>query len=356
MLKLSKSDFPKIRPLIKSENEISVLSVMDGMMPGEIFVNHAENPTAALVKTCECNLITGETDEKFISEVSSALNFWDTTTPDSQDWFEKIPLLHPNKYIHPFKRRHYLLSEASFRKREMSLPAGFTIEKVNLEQLRNTAYKNADKILEWAGNWGSDTAFIENGIGTYIRNQETIVSWSLTDCGFSNQVAIGVHTDENYRKQGFGIRVVSETIQKCFEKGYKCIDWLCMDSNRGSISIAEKLGFEHKNDYVFFSSYLPTENLHDISKKEWRDWAAYLENAAPQEPELVNECVYACIRADDVAETIKMIKRFPEFGREEKLEEYRRSIEYFQSKGLCENFNDLDWQNFVKAEVSSFMI
>ena len=50
MIKLTKSDFVKVAPLIKSKNEISVFAVIDGNAPGEIFVNKLENPTAALIK------------------------------------------------------------------------------------------------------------------------------------------------------------------------------------------------------------------------------------------------------------------------------------------------------------------
>jgi len=349
MIQLSKSDFPKVRHFIKSENELSTWSVIDGIMPGEIFANNAERPTTALIKTCECNLIAGEIDEKFISEISTELDFWDNVTPDSSDWFDKIPLLHPNKYIHSFKRRRYTLSEPSFMKRDTPLPDGFTIENVNLEKLRSASYNNADRVLEWAKDCGSDATFIQNGVGTYIRNHETIVSWSLTDCGYFEQTTIGVQTDENYRKQGFGIKAVSETIQKCFEKGYKTINWLCVDSNQGSISIAERLGFEYKNNYYFFCSYLPTENLLDIPKKEWHDWAKYLEEAALQEPRLIIECLYTYIKADDVPKTIEIIKRLPKFGEELKMNKYQRDIGRFQSKGLCENFDNAEWQNFVKS-------
>ena len=238
MIKLPMSDFFKVKSLIKSKNEISIFSVIDGDMPGEIFANNLENPTAALVKTCECNLVAGIVDDEFISDISSEIDFWDSLTPDSQDWFGKILLLHKNKFIRPFKRRHYVLNEASFIKRENSLPDGFVLEKIDFDMLRNSTYENVEQILDWAADWGSETTFMEKGAGFYIRNSESIVSWSLSDCCYADQITIGVKTTECCRKQGFGIRVVSETANECFVKGYKIINWLCVDSNRGSISVA----------------------------------------------------------------------------------------------------------------------
>ena len=353
MIKLSKSDYYKVKPLIKSENEISIFSAIEGDMPGEFFVNNSENPTAALIKTCECNLVAGITDEKFISNISAELDFWDEVTPDSQDWFEKIPLLHKNKFIRPFKRRRYVLDESSFIKRETPLPDGFVLERVDLDVLRNSSYKNAESILEWIEDWGNDTAFTEKGMGFYIRNSESIVSWSISDCSYKDQITIGVHTDEMYRKQGLGIRVVSETVNECFKKGYKTINWLCVDSNRGSIIIGEKLGFVHNNDYFFFCSYLPTENPSDISEEEWSAWAKYLEESSIQEPQLIEECLYGYIKANNVEKTIEIIKLLPQFGTKPNFEEYMNDIQYFQLFGLCSNFNDSDWQKFIGSYINN---
>lgn len=353
MAKLSVSEYFKVKKLISSNHSISVFSVMDGNMPGEIFVNDMDKPTSALIKTCECNLVAGTPDDKFLNEISSELDFWDTITPDTQDWFEKIPLLHKNRFIHPFKRRHYVLTPNIFAQRETPLPEGFVLEKVNLELLRNSAYKNADKIIEWAGDWGDDNAFYIHGAGNYIRNKETIVAWSLSDCYFEKQVTIGVNTDGSYRKRGFGIKVVSETVKDCFEKNYLAIHWLCVDTNRGSISIAEKLGFRLNNEYFYFCSYLPTENLHDISEKDWLSWAKYLEEASAQEPRLVNECIYSYMKANDVNKTIEIINSLPQFGRKPNINEYTNAILFFQSVGLCSNFKCSIWENFINQNIQS---
>lgn len=349
MYKLLKKDYLKIKPFIQSSNELSVFSVIDGVIPGDIFVNNPNEPSAALIKTSECNLVAGEIDEEFISAASSELDFWDHITPDSDEWFEKIPVLHKNKYIRPFKRRQYLLSPNHFTERSSSLTDGFVMEKVNLDVLRTSSYKNAGKVLDWAQNWGSDAAFYEKGVGNYIRNSEAIVSWSLSDCSYGQQIAIGVNTDDRFRKQGFGIKVVSKTVKDCFKKNYDTIHWLCVDTNRGSISIAEKLGFIYSNAYYFFCSYLPTENLPDISEKEWAAWGEYLEEASIHEPKLINETLYSYIKANNVLKSIDIMKRMPQYGRTPNMSEYGTAIHYFQSIGLCSNFNRPEWLEFVSS-------
>jgi RimJ/RimL family protein N-acetyltransferase len=95
-------------------------------------------------------------------------------------------------------------------------------------------------LLNWIRNWGDESQFNQYGVGSYIHNNKTIVSWSLSDCSYQKSIAIGIHTDEEFRHKGFAQLVVSETIKGCFEKGYETVEWLCVDSNKGSIAIAEK--------------------------------------------------------------------------------------------------------------------
>ena len=90
MLKLSKSDYFKVKPLVKSKHSISVFSVIDGMIAGEIYVNNAE-----------------------------------------------IRRLHSLKHL-------------------------------NVIWLRCSQYKNADKVLEWADEWGNDKTFYEKGVGNLV--------------------------------------------------------------------------------------------------------------------------------------------------------------------------------------------
>jgi len=86
MIKLDNKEFKKIAYLVKSEDELSVFSVINSEKPGEVYVNNIDNPTATLIKTSECNLVAGSpNDEVFNSEVSSELDFWDQLTPDSMD-------------------------------------------------------------------------------------------------------------------------------------------------------------------------------------------------------------------------------------------------------------------------------
>lgn len=348
MIKLTSEEYMKIAHLVKSHNELSVFSVINCVMPGEILVNNLVNPTAVLIKTCECNLIAGSPkDEVFNSEISTQLNFWEQLTPDSIEWFDKIALIHGNPFIRKYKRRHYELAPKDFVTSDNTLPEGYAIEKVNPAIISEKALENSEKLLYWVENWGEPENFQRFGSGYYVHNNKVIVSWSISDCSFEDRIAIGVHTDERYRKSGFGKIAVSATIKDCFDKGYQKIEWLCVDTNRGSIAIAEKLGFKLKNDYFSFTSFPPIENVGDLSEAEWHEWAEYLEAASEKEERLVMECVHSYIKANDVEKTIKIMLTMKNRKVNFDLSRFNNYVIKLQSCGLCSNFKDKVWGDFV---------
>lgn len=223
MFKLEKKDYKKIINLVKSQDELSVFSVINGENPGAIYANNIINPTAALIKTSECNLIAGNpNDEVFNSQVSEELDFWDQLLPDSLEWMDKIPTIHKNNFIRKYKRRHYVLSNDNFMDCTDPLKIGYILEKVNISFLKESSLENSEIILEvLTESWGSEENFKKHGTGYLVRNDKIIVSWVLSDCSFEKTIAIGIHTDKRYRRNGFGKIATSATVRDCFAKGYK---------------------------------------------------------------------------------------------------------------------------------------
>ncbi|WIV12488.1 GNAT family N-acetyltransferase [Proteiniborus sp. MB09-C3] len=352
MIKLDSKEFKKITHLVKSQDELSVFSVINGESPGEIYVNNIDNPTAALIKTSECNLIAGSpNDEMFNSEVSTELDFWDQLVPDSCEWIEKIPTIHKNHFVRKYQRRHYVLSSDKFVDSNAPLKEGYTLEKVDISFLKEYSFENSEKVLEWAENWGDIDKFKKNGTGYLIRNDKVIASWSLSDCSFKKTIAIGIHTDERYRKNGFGKIAAAATIRDCFTKGYEKIDWLCVDSNKGSSATAEKLGFEFINRYCSFTSYPPIENLKDLSESEWHEWGEYLEDAAKTEERLIMECVYAYIKSNDVEKAINIMTNIKQKKIELDYLRFKDWIIKLQTCGMCSNFTEKTWINFLNENI-----
>jgi hypothetical protein len=127
-------------------------------------------------------------------------------------------------------------------------------------------------------------------------------------------VLMGVHCDPNYRKNGFGSIVAAATADYCLCNWIIEIDWLCVDTNVGSIKIAENLGFVNKKDYYSFASYPPIENESDLTLEQWEEWALYYENVLEAEPRLFWDCAICWMKANNVDKLINILDKEIEQG------------------------------------------
>jgi RimJ/RimL family protein N-acetyltransferase len=355
MIVLKKEEYGKVRHLVKSQNELSVFSVLDGEMPGEVKVNSAENPDVVLIKTSETTLIAGSvTHEDFNKEFSEMLDFWDSVTPDWDEWRVKIPAIHPNQFIKEYTRYKYTLNNRDFIKADLSIPDGYVLEFVNLKEMRQKNYINADRVYDWVKAWESEERFEESGCGCYIRKDDKIVSWSISDCYASDRIAVGIHTDPEYRKMGFAKKVASAIVQQCFDKGYNKVEWLCVSTNAGSKAIAEGIGFKQENKYASFSSYPPIENLTDLDEDGWYEWGTHLEKASKEERErgeLIWDSLYCFVKANAVEKTMTVINEMTEKGIDCNPQRLTGDIFLFQKEGLCSAFKTSLWHEFIGRRV-----
>lgn len=345
MYKLEPENYEKVIPLVESKNELSVFSVIHGILPGEIFVDDPNHPTTAFIRTSECNLLAGNIgDAASDFTISDELDFGDPVTPDSYRWNSVIPGMHKNKFVRKYQRRRYVLNMGNKSNAVYGLPDGYIIEPAIPADLRLNRYENSDKLIGWIESWGNDEAFNEHGAGCYVRKENIIVSWSISDCSFQDKIAIGIHTDERYRKKGLGIFAANGTVERCFSKGFKSIEWLCVDINRGSIAIAEKLGFSLACKYDSFTPFPPVENLTDCSETEWNEWGTYFENAARTEPQLLTECLFAYIKANNLNKANEILSIYREWKPNKR--NINGLIQYLHKIGMAADFHD-NWMDTI---------
>jgi GNAT superfamily N-acetyltransferase len=319
---LQNEEYEKVKKLVTSRNELSVFSVLDGLMPGEVLADSAENPQSVMIESSETRLLAGCADnEDFNAAIAESLDFWDWVTPDSEAWREKIPGTHPNTFIREYTRHRYILTRDDFIPANLPLPEGYVLERIDLQELRNHDYVNADKIYDWTAAWGSDEHFAAAGCGCYIRHQDTIVSWSVSDCYAGDRIAIGIHTAPRYRKLGLAAQVASATVQCCLDKGYNIVEWLCVSTNSGS-------------------------------QDGWYEWGAYLEQPAQEEPRLYWNCLNSYVKANAFEKAMSVIGEMTRTGNTSGLEHLTGAIAYYQREGLCSAFNSPEWEDFVKRMIN----
>lgn len=182
--------------------------------------------------------------------------------------------------------------------------------------LEKLEYENAEDVLKWANSWGDIESFKNHGLGYYIRNDKAIVSWSLSDCCFGDTIAIGVHTEEAYR-------------------------------HKGSIAIAEKLGFQHVSTYEAATSYAPIENTKDLTGAQWHEWGEHLMKTSEFNEDALWDALDCYVKSNDVEKTISVLERLSAKGIDFPYATLHQDILAYQEDGLCSNFSGSIWKNFM---------
>jgi RimJ/RimL family protein N-acetyltransferase len=340
---LEQSDYGKVSKLIKNTNhELFISAVITGSSPGEIYVDNSEDPLSALIITPECKVVAGDANNKwFNAAMKKKLDFFDTVTCDTEEWERNIHDIHCNIAIRKYSRRYYKFDKLLVNNFLESIDDQYTMEYVFVDSLEAIQYENCEKIKDWFELSNIDD-YKEYCLGTYIRKEDKIVSWCLVDCIVDDKIEIGITTDSDYRRRGLGMVALAATVSACTSRGIKEIGWHCVDSNVGSYTMAEKVGFKKIKEYSCFTPYPPIENVTDLNRDQWSEWAIYYEEMNKIEPKYHWEAADCWAKANNVEKSIYHIEYLV-------AAEQNSFVEYLASKKHFAILrNNEQWKRFIK--------
>jgi RimJ/RimL family protein N-acetyltransferase len=162
------------------------------------------------------------------------------------------------------------------------LPAGYSTVPVDRDFLAQTDMHGYAEIAERADAWPSQAAFIAQNFGVGIVCDGAIVSHAIADCVVGDRCELGVGTHPAHRRRGLGSIAAAAAVERALTAGIKDVGWHCLCSNRGSMVVAARVGFEPAADYIGYSLSLPAENAGDLSTAECVDWAEHCERASAE--------------------------------------------------------------------------
>lgn len=265
MHKLEETEYGKVRPLFKGlEWSLYATAVIEGTSRGWIYADSIDAPESAFMATLGGYYLAGyDNNSEFNASVNKLilkLFKGDTLRKNETDvevdfypesWENKMPTIFKGRLPLEAARRHYVCTELKDNDWRERVPEEFHILRIDAELLRKPdLIVPEDVTASMKENWGSQSSFLEKGIGFCTLHNNKIVSWSLTDCVANNACEIGIQTDEEYQRQGLATLTVSAITDYCLSNGFEHVDWQCSEYNLPSIKTAEKAGFKLERKYV----------------------------------------------------------------------------------------------------------
>ena len=284
---LKKEDYEKVRTLFKDlEWNLITSAVIDGTSPGRVYTDHIKDPRTAFMCTVEGYYLAGvDHNEEFNASLNkiifTKIFTGDTIRENETDvaigfhpnsWKEKMPIIFQGRTPLTAARRHYVCTELKVSKWRDKLPKGFQIHRIDEKLLQASNIKIPEHVKGWMkANWGSTLDFLEKGFGFCMLLGKRVVSWSLADCVVGNACEIGIHTSENYRRQGLATLTAAAAIEYSLSSGFKYVGWHCDENNLGSIGVAEKVGFELERKYIqYYACANAAHHLEESAQAHFR--------------------------------------------------------------------------------------
>lgn len=257
---LSKSEFHLCRDLLYDQGQLEAKAVIECVNPGRVFVNDRHTPATGLIWLGNNDgflFIGDESNEKFNTEIN---HFIDTViTPEAKKvglaWFEGvgnhqkwdtvIERLFEHRKLGCWNQRVYTLHKDDYHDCLLPLEQGYDIVKINESLFSNTDHTITNikflhaKIAEY---WSSAEEFFQEGIGYCIVCNNEIVSMCFSGFVVENVHCIDIETLEEHQGKKLAQKAAFAFVEECLANDLVPY-WDCMESNKPSIAVAEKIGF-----------------------------------------------------------------------------------------------------------------
>jgi RimJ/RimL family protein N-acetyltransferase len=284
---LKKTDYQKVRPLFDElQWNLITSAVIEGTSPGRIYADSVENPKTAFMCTVEGYYLAGYDNSNEFNTCLNKLIFakifaGDTVRRDETDvaigfhpesWKKKMPIIFQGRTPLTTARRHYICTELKENHWKNHVPKGFQIQRIDEKLLQTPQLEIPEHVTDWMKtNWGSISDFMEKGFGFCTSHDKRIVSWSIADCVSGNACEIGIHTHEDYRRQGLATLTAAAAVDYSLSNGFSQVGWHCDEYNLGSIGVAEKVGFKLERTYIqYYACANEAHHLEEAAQTHFR--------------------------------------------------------------------------------------
>lgn len=263
IVELKPEEYYRIAPLLEDEKEVlAVRAVMEGKFRGRIYADNRENPRTALIWAIysmyylvgdDQNPDFNDSFDCFLEQQLAPTNLelgatWFIVTLYSDTRWQHIQeslfkgheVEHSHRWSFTFDPERY----RALPDWKSTVPAGYQVERITRHLLNRPG--NREIISEACETWPSLDIFFDEGIGYCVTRGGQVISTCVSFYMLDHQHEISINTiPEEERRKGLATLAARAYIDECLRNGWMP-DWDADEDNRGSIALAEKLGFEKR--------------------------------------------------------------------------------------------------------------
>ncbi len=265
---LNPNDYRKLnQPLeIVQINNLFARAVIERKTDGIVYVDNPDNPVTYYIKhPYGMSLLFGETNNLEFNESLAAYLLNKSVERETPEFMQVFPnawskkldeLLGPNlvqNQINGFDKSIIQLGRINFRfnYKNFSDIRTETYPDVIVERTSETMFDKIHGVVVPSKFWRNSGEFYRDAVGFSALVDGKPVSTAFASFLHEPYLELGIETHPDYRGKGLAFIVCSELIAYCLQKGYEPV-WACRADNTGSITLAQKLGFEIVRELPYY--------------------------------------------------------------------------------------------------------
>lgn len=264
MQEIHESHYDRVKLLFGSieHSRPAVFSVLERRLPGRVFVDRVDDPTAAILVSDHCFFggspaaldlqkdVLGLLEREAMPQREHLVFFG-----FSRDWQDALQTALQPCAPTSYENITFTLDATRFRALNAGwqerIPAGFTLQRMD-----------ATTTPGWiVRGWGSAQHFLANGFGFCLLDDalldapSAVVSNAQTVYVGDRHAETGVGTVEAYRRRGLATAVCCAYIEQSLENDF-CPDWSCAE-NEASERLAARLGYGNRRSWPILYLHTP---------------------------------------------------------------------------------------------------
>lgn len=269
ILELDRAEFNKCRKLINEQGQLEAIAVVNNINPGRIFVDDINEPKSGVIWLGNNDgfIFFGneQQNEGFNNEINHFIDNvikpeakkvqlkWFEGIGNHKKWNEVIEKAFEHRNLGRWNQKVYSIQKDDYKgsyrpviEQEYKLikmcDSIFENEK---NTIKNIQFLQS-KISEF---WTSPEDFFSNGMGYCVVYKDEIVSVCFSAFVAGNVHCIDIETLEAHQGKKLAKKIAYHFVEDCL-KNNMIPYWDCMEMNKPSVAVAEKIGLQNVFNYV----------------------------------------------------------------------------------------------------------
>lgn len=240
-----------IRPLFDNMQETIVWSCLDKCM-GAIYADSLERPKSAMALLGDFCFFAGEPDYDLVDSRNKVWNQeFLIMVPENELWAALIEKCYGGHAIritrYAIQKEEHIWDLDKLKQICHKISKEFELKFID-EEIYNYA-KQSDWAADLVSQFPDYASYRENGLGVAALKDGILVSGASSYSFYKGGIEIEIDTRKDYRRRGLAAACGAALILECEKRGiYPSWD----AQNKGSVALAEKLGYHFDREYCAY--------------------------------------------------------------------------------------------------------